>query len=137
MHVVIQFDPDTRTASLVDDSNSPRVFDRYETAYEYVCNEVDGPYKIVRLGPPERQYRTVIIAVDYYPPHFNVKTRLTVPGFWRAEVLEPPEPYYGSLKPCPFAHAETRQEAVSALRAKVRQQYGEDVEVRILTGPRV
>ena len=98
----------------------------------YVCNEVDGPYKIVPLGPSERQDRTVLIAVDYYPQHFNVKTHLPVPGFWRAEVLESPEPDYGSLKPYPFADAETRREAVSVVSKKVAQEYGDDVKIQIL-----
>ena len=119
MYAIIELGPDARTASLVKDSDaSTRVFDRYNEAYEYVCSE--------------RQDRTVLIAVDYYPQHFNVKTHLPVPGFWRAEVLESPEPDYGSLKPYPFADAETREEAISVVSKKVAQEYGDDVKIQIL-----
>ena len=51
MHVIIEFDPDKKTARLVsNDVFSARVFDSYNKAYEYVCDNIGLPYKIVRLG---------------------------------------------------------------------------------------
>jgi glycosylphosphatidylinositol transamidase (GPIT) subunit GPI8 len=51
MYVIIEFDPDKKTARLVSkDVFSARVFDSCDKAYEYVCDNIGLPYKIVSLG---------------------------------------------------------------------------------------
>jgi hypothetical protein len=51
MYVIIEFDPDKKTARLVSkDVFSARIFDDYDEAYEYVCDNIGLPYKIVSLG---------------------------------------------------------------------------------------
>ena len=51
MYVIIEFDPDKKTARLVSKNVfSARVFGCYDKAYEYVCDNIGLPYKSVSLG---------------------------------------------------------------------------------------
>jgi len=51
MYVIIEFDPDKKTARLVSKNVfSASVFGGYDKAYEYVCDNIGLPYKIVSLG---------------------------------------------------------------------------------------